>query len=532
MKKHFLSLITTVFVIFFLWSSLDLVDTYAETDGALQTANWELYKDDDQRYFLASSLIEGSLYNSMDNSVYRTYVQAFIDEGIVYFSIYGDEDRASSLINTSNDVRIQSILVCTDSGIMTNVKAVQTAENSEFYLDPTKVIGGMSVNDLILTDLRMNGRTKFWIITDNWNGVWQNSPLIFSFSLNADSNQFRSLLDQAEEVNWGLTDGSITRMESHMEMISQQDFGWLKVHDQDQNGTLQESYYLLNIIEGYAMAEDHTVSPAKMYLFEDASGLFFVLSYWSGESWECLSNNGNEAFRSQVKATAGSGSTLDAVIEMPSNSNWFYFASPDTANTLSADEFIITELCRYGYVDFCIPFLGWLGRSDVITNLYFTVPAYNDGFRSLYEEGCSNGWSEPVAAAPETVPEPAPEIETSPAVPESTLSPYSDDIVIQICSDYINTFNYAVPICEQLYDTVMDESNSILDYFLAFYGGYSSIKALSEFYNAKTVFENINYTDLTPEQQTLYTQTKAEVDSTKAGQIISMIEMLISLGLL
>ena len=494
-----------------------------ESGASVQTAEWKLKEDENGSCYLVSPLFTGSIH-SAEGKDYYAFLQAFIDQDVLLFKTYSNSDYQEGIYNHTDSYQRMSALVYTESGVFSEVDVIFYPNSNQFYLDPVKTVGGLTISQLIELDLRTGGRTQLCITTDSWNGGHTSSYAICRFVLSADSGQFISLLNEATERNWGSREGA-TRTERHIRLMPQIDNGWRKVRPNSKNGVENPDIFLFNLVHGYGIS-NKGIEQANALLYENYYGLTLFLNYWNGTNWVYWNYPGDEAgFPIGIRTSAGEYMEVSA--DVTPGEAYIFLPYSESEEEISADDLILQEILNNGIVELQLSVPGWNGNTDENTTLYFTVPAYDGSFNSLYAYAEEHDWSETLSSNEMPVTE-----TEAPTEPAKAASVYSDETIQQVCSNYLNTFNYAVPICAQLYDTIMSDSATFLDYALAFAGGISSAQALIDFYNAKSVFDNISWSDMTVDQQTLYTQTKTAVDSTKAGQIIKLIDMLYKLGLL
>ena len=488
-----------------------------------QVPEWSLVEDGPYRY-LSSSLMTGMI-QAANGDRYYAFLHAYLDEDVFLFRTFSNAEGQEGIMNRTDSLQRQSALVMTESGVFTQVDVIFLPNSDLFYLDPLKTVGGMTVNQLIETDLRTGGTTTLILSTNFWNAHYTPSYCMCHFTLTADSAEFRSLLKEAEDQQWGNAEGN-TRTEIHEANLSSIDCGWRKLRAERNEDEQLDSCYLSNFISGYALYPDGRVSKVIAMANEDSYGFYLQLASWNGNEWAYLTNKG-DTLPLPVQINTSSGESLATEAYLYQESSIIELSTSEIEGALSAEDLLENELYQKGAVELQISIPTSRDDGQEAARFLFTIPACDGAFSSLMQEVNESGW-----AWQEESLEAPPEETEAPTEPAKAASVYSDETIETICTDYLNTFNYAVPICAQLYDTLTSDSAGLMDYALALIGGFSSYQALEDFYYAKKAFDGISYDDLTNAQKTLYTQAKTAVDSTTAGQIIKLVQTLYDLGLL
>ena len=190
---------------------------------------------------------------------------------------------------------------------------------------------------------------------------------------------------------------------------------------------------------------------------------------------------------------------------------------------MNNDRLLINELIQDGVVTLWFKCPYWNGEADRV--LCFEISSADSQFACQYKSAVDAEWINTEAAGTASQ-------QNSPAASQQSTY-YSNDDIVTICDNYVYSFNNVVPYANSLYASIqsMDE-HPILGFLGGAFSLGTSVEPIEIFIEAKSAFDHLDPSKMTPDQSTYYYTTQQNVDSTELGVIIQVISFLGESGLL
>ena len=198
--KRFMIVITVLVMV--LLSGISCAEGNVQSQS--NAVEWEKvhYKNQSDQYtdyyYLRAIIIGQAL--AQDGGTQAAYMTAFVSEDGLTFSLYA-EGTQTPIYNSREDFTNPVDISLKDMGLKKEVTAVLPKDSSEWKF-PDEEIGGLSINDLVIIEMRQNGTVNLTIPFIGWGGRTDNVPTLVSFSIPSNGSNFTTLYSSAVANEW------------------------------------------------------------------------------------------------------------------------------------------------------------------------------------------------------------------------------------------------------------------------------------------------------------------------------------------
>ena len=198
MKKY-------VFAISVLMMILVIGICCAEGSGQGRAVEWEKVHFTDrngktmENYFLTADIY--GVAESEDGEVQAACMRLFIGEGGLFFELYAQGNEIP-MYNSREEAFTNPIQIGLDNmGLKTEVTAALPGNSSKWVLSNER-IGGISISDLVIIELRQFGNARIMIPFYGWGGRKDGVATWVMFSIPSINGDFLRLYSSAEANGW------------------------------------------------------------------------------------------------------------------------------------------------------------------------------------------------------------------------------------------------------------------------------------------------------------------------------------------
>ena len=169
--------------------------------AAADISKWEVhhYRSDGnpvENYYLTADV--SGVANYEDGTTAAAFIRLYVDNGLLTFCL--GPSYETRLVNKGETTAPNSIWFSTNMGLEGMTTIFMEPGSDEVYFDPQATIGGMSVNDVLLQDMRTYGCLTFRIPMNSFAG--KDMKCILDFYMPFYSSEFRDLYAQAQADGW------------------------------------------------------------------------------------------------------------------------------------------------------------------------------------------------------------------------------------------------------------------------------------------------------------------------------------------
>lgn len=136
-----------------------------------------------------------------DGSASAAYIQMYVDAKGFSFALLPD-GMEKFMYNSTGEDFINPVYVSLDMGVETEATMILPVNSSEIFFDSSESVGGMSISELIIMEMRQYGTVNLQIPILGWGGRTDGVVTILSFSLPQDETNFHDMLVNAENSGW------------------------------------------------------------------------------------------------------------------------------------------------------------------------------------------------------------------------------------------------------------------------------------------------------------------------------------------
>lgn len=136
-----------------------------------------------------------------DGSTAAAYMQMYVDANGFSFALLPD-GMENFMYNSTSEDFTNPVYVSLDMGIETEATMILPVNSSEIFFDSSESVGGMSIGELIIAEMRQYGTVNLQIPFLGWGGRTDGVMTMLSFYLPQDQSNFHDMILAAENAGW------------------------------------------------------------------------------------------------------------------------------------------------------------------------------------------------------------------------------------------------------------------------------------------------------------------------------------------
>ena len=168
-----------------------------------QHGNWTLvhFRDSEgnpaEEYYLRRDLIVD--LQTQDGETGTGYASVFIDNDVFTFCLGTEEVW---ITNYGEEQISNPVYISTGMGLQKETSIILPAGSNEWRFDDSDTVGGGSVNEMVVTEMRANGKIDLQIPIMGWGGRSDGVGTLVSMTLSEQDGTFHDLWVEAKGNGW------------------------------------------------------------------------------------------------------------------------------------------------------------------------------------------------------------------------------------------------------------------------------------------------------------------------------------------